>query len=436
MMPSPLAAHGHETREWDAVVVGASLAGCSTAMLLARAGARVALVERQPDPAAFKRICGHFIHPSALPALERLELMDPLLTAGAARSRLSMWSPWGWIEQPPHTTLRPAINLRREVLDPLVRQVAAGTPGVELLLGQTVDGLVWKDAGFGGVELKARDGATTTLRSRLVVGADGRASKVAELAGLTGREVAHGRFSYAAYFDERGAGDAATAHVWMMDPQWGARFPTDGGLTLYGCMPTKDRLPEFKRDLAGALRSFMAGLPNPAPVEHAEMVSPVYGKVDMPNVSRGPIGPGLALVGDAALATDPLFGVGCGWAFEGAVRLADAIAPALLGDEPLERALARYRRRHRRALALHSWLIDDYSGGRRFTAFERGLFRAAAHDDRLAERFHVFGSRGIQPEQMLPSLPRTLAVNARYALRHRRGESARRRNDPAVSRSA
>src|SRR3954471_8506155 len=88
------------SRDYDAVVVGASLAGCSTAMLLARRGARVALVERSPDPEAFKRVCGHFIQSSAVPTLERLGLLDRMEEAGAARSRIRLWTRWGLMETP------------------------------------------------------------------------------------------------------------------------------------------------------------------------------------------------------------------------------------------------------------------------------------------------------------------------------------------------
>ena len=71
--------------DFDAVVVGASLAGCATAIHLGRAGHRVALVDKRPDPAAYKRVCGHFIQSSAVPALERLGVLDELEAAGAVR---------------------------------------------------------------------------------------------------------------------------------------------------------------------------------------------------------------------------------------------------------------------------------------------------------------------------------------------------------------
>ena len=57
--------------DYDAAIVGASLAGCTAAILLGRAGARVALIEQRPDASAFKRICTHYIQSSAVPTLER-----------------------------------------------------------------------------------------------------------------------------------------------------------------------------------------------------------------------------------------------------------------------------------------------------------------------------------------------------------------------------
>src|SRR4051794_9567333 len=89
---------GMNGTDHDVVVVGASLAGCTTAIFLAREGARVALVERRPDPDAFKRVCGHFIQSSAVPTLERLGLLDVMEQAGAARSRPRVWTQGGTVE--------------------------------------------------------------------------------------------------------------------------------------------------------------------------------------------------------------------------------------------------------------------------------------------------------------------------------------------------
>src|SRR5947209_13978183 len=266
-------------REYDAVVVGASLAGCSTAMLLARAGSRVALVERSPDPDAFKRMCSHFIQSSAVPTLERLGLLGPMERAGATRSRMRLWTPWGRIHIDDSSRLPRAVNLRREKLDPMLRRMAGDTPGVELMLGEAAVGVVRDGARVRGVEVRDRGGRALTLRGRLVVGADGRDSALGKLAGVRTRTRGHGRFAYGAYFEGPPPAGAPDGTVWMLDPQWAAAFPTDDGLTFYGCMGTKDRLPEFRRDLEGTFTRFMTSLPDAPPIDASRRVGAIIGKL-------------------------------------------------------------------------------------------------------------------------------------------------------------
>ncbi len=154
----------------------------------------------------------------------------------------------------------------------------------------------------------------------------------------------------------------------MLDPNWAAVFPTDGGLTFYAAMPTIDQLPRFKEDPERALRETHEALPDGPPIREGRRVGPVNGKIDMTNRIREQVMPGLALVGDAALAIDPLWGVGCGWALQSAEWLADSVTPALLRAEPLDAGLARYRKRHRRGLAGHTFLMKDYATGRKLNA--------------------------------------------------------------------
>lgn len=405
--------------DYDAVIVGASLAGCATAIALGRAGASVALVEKQPDPAAFKRMCSHFIQASAVPALERLDLLEPIIEAGGLRSRMRAWTPWGWIEAAP-SRAREAVNLRRELLDPLLRETAVATPGVELILGRTAERLVREGETVRGVVVRDREGEEASLRAQLVVGADGRDSRIAELAAVKTKVSPHGRFAYGGYFDGPLAVADGASSIWMLDPNWAAAFPTDSGLTFYAAMPTKDRLAEFRQDPEGALVSFVGGIPAAPPIRDSRLVSPVLGKIEMPNKVRVPVAPGLALVGDAAMAVDPLFGVGCGWAFQSAEWLSESVAPALRGDGSLRSGLERYRRRHRRGLRGHAAIINEYASGRKMRPGERLIFSAAARDQRLAESFEAFGTRSIGPARFFASaMPRSIAVNVRHALASR-----------------
>jgi menaquinone-9 beta-reductase len=405
--------------DYDAVIVGASLAGCTTAIALGRSGARVALVEKQPDPAAFKRMCSHFIQASAVPALDRLGLLEPFVEAGGVHTTMRAWTPWGWI-QTPAAEAREGVNLRRELLDPMVREAAVATPGVELMLGRSAERLLREGDTVRGVVVRDPEGAERTLNAQLVVGADGRDSRIAELGAIKTKTSRHGRFAYGAYFDGPPAAADGASSIWMLDPNWAAAFPTDSGLTFYAAMPTKNRLSEFRRDPEGALISFVGNVPEAPPIRVSRLASPVLGKIEMPNKVRVPVAPGLALVGDAAMAVDPLFGVGCGWAFQSGEWLAQSVAPALAGEEPLHAGLARYRRQHRRALGGHASMINEYASGRKMHPGERLIFSAAARNPRMAERFEAFGTRSLGPVRFFATaIPRAIAVNTRHALASR-----------------
>ena len=414
-----------KSTDYDAVIVGASLAGCTTAIMLGRAGAHVALVEKQPDPTAYKRVCSHFIQASAVPTLERLELLDPILAAGGVRSRIRIWTRWGWID-PSSYPAGYAVNLRRERLDPLLRELAAATPGVELVLGRTASGLLREGSAIAGISVRDPAGEEAELRGRLVVGADGRDSRIAELAGVAEKTLPHGRFAYGAYFEGPWPAGAPDSTVWFLNPHWAAAFPTDDDLVFYAAMPTKERLPEFKRDPDAALLSFLAELPDAPPIRAERRVGATIGKLEMPNRVRRPVAPGLALVGDAALATDPLFGVGCGWAIQSAEWLADCVGPALRGKESLESGLTRYRRRHAHELRGHAYFIHDYATGRRLRPSERMMFAAATRDPKVATAVEAVATRRAKPIRTVAKVvPRAISVNVRHALDRRSRADAR-----------
>jgi 2-polyprenyl-6-methoxyphenol hydroxylase-like FAD-dependent oxidoreductase len=420
----PAARHASPSGErYDAVVVGASLAGCATAIMLGRAGARVALVEQRPEARAYKKICSHYIQSSAVATLERLELMEPMLQAGAVRSRVRIHSPWGWIEPPVKSAVPSGVNLRREVLDPLIRETAAGTPGVDLMLGYAFIELLRDGERVCGALARNTAGEELRVDAPLLVGADGRGSRVAKLAGVESKTVRHGRVAYGGYFEGPPPAGSPDASFWLLDPDMAAAFPTDSGLTFYAAMPVKEHAEAFRSDPAAALVAMLDGLPDGPPIAASRLVQPAQGKLDMTNVAHTPSGPGMALVGDAALAIDPLWGVGCGWALQSAEWLADSVAPALVqpsrpaGSQALARGLKRYRRRHALALRGHATMIYGYAGGRKFDPAERLLFSAAAYDEGVARVMEAFGTRNIGPTRMiLTGAPRALAVHARRSL--------------------
>src|SRR5207244_11491152 len=133
-----------------------------------------------------------------------------------------------------------------------------------------------------------------------------------------------------------------------------------------------------------AYRPMVAALPDAPDVAGAEGASKLIGKLEVPSVMRRAARAGAAFVGDAAMASDPSFGVGCGWAFQSAEWLVDHTGTALLDHGDLDRALDRYRRAFRRRLGLEHWLTADMSSGRMPRWNERSAFRAATVDPFVA----------------------------------------------------
>ncbi|MEU3726777.1 NAD(P)/FAD-dependent oxidoreductase, partial [Streptomyces sp. NPDC031705] len=333
----------------DVVISGASLAGSAAAILLARRGVRVALLERRSDPEAYKVLCTHSLTANAYPVLDELGLVPALEEAGAVRNTARWWTRWGWIEPraaPAGPELPYAYNIRRATLDPLIRSRAAQTPGVDLLPGHRVTGLVREAGRTVGVRVSTPRGERE-IRARLVVGADGRDSAVARSAALPARRYENTRFGYLAHF--RGLPlHGGIGQAWFLEPDMAYAFPNDDGVTVLAVLPDKQRLPAFREDLEGSFLDFVRALPEAPPIDSAERISKIIGTVDYPLLSREPTAPGVALIGDAALTGDPLWGVGCGWALQSAHWLAEAVAPAAAGRGDLDRALAAYARTHRR----------------------------------------------------------------------------------------
>ena len=394
---------------YDAVIVGASTAGCTAARLFAQRGARVALIERRPAMDAHKTVCTHFIQSSARPTIEKLGLAPLIEARGAVDNCIDVWTrDSGWVmadsEAAPH-----GYNVTRRTLDPILRELAAETPGVDLLAGWTAVGLLGNGRP-AGVAVEDRAHERREIRARLVVAADGRDSSVARWARRPGRVKPHRRFFYWAYWRDV-LPATQRSKMWLLDPDAAYTFPNEDGLTVVLVAPHDQRLPEFRADRDAAYRRMVNSLPDGPDLSRATQESKLLGKLELPNVYRPAAGPGIAFVGDAALAADPLWGIGCGWAFQSADWLVEETAGALTPGGDLDAALRRYRRVHRRRLLPHHLMVSDYAGGRPLNGVERSLYRAAARDRVVRRAFEEIGSRRRSPARMLD--PRVIVRLAR-----------------------
>ncbi|MFC4376039.1 NAD(P)/FAD-dependent oxidoreductase [Nocardia halotolerans] len=375
--------------DYDVVVVGAGPAGSAAAILLGRAGLRVALMEAHRDPGTYKRLCTSSIRSSALPTMQRIGLDKLIEQAGGVPSHDGYLTPYGWLRTP-RTKDRPphGYNIRREVLDPLIRNAAAELPQVTLIMGAKVRELTRDELGrVDGVAANVL-GKERRLRARLVIGADGRHSKVADLAGLPGHRSANCRSCVFAYYRNVTVPADRTLSIWLKMPEIvsiGAM--DDGQVVLAGLLDKKQYAAA--QDKEAALLAAYANLSDVPELADAERVSDVIGYRDYPSITRRQItAPGVALIGDAAMSADPAEGAGLGWALQTAEWLSDAVARPLAAGAPgrIDAAARRYQRTHRFRLWPHQLQIIDLSRRPELSIMMRVLLSAAVHDSWVGAR--------------------------------------------------
>src|SRR4051795_12867219 len=229
----------------DVVIAGGSVAGSALAVLLGRQGVRATVLEKSPKPEHYKVVCSHFIQAGATPVLERLGLAGVMERAGAVRNGIDVYTPTGgWYSTPDGDY---GYSLRREKLDPMLREQAARTPNVEVRQGVTVTAVTRDGAGRPSrVRGRTAAGEEVAVDAPVVVGADGRGSAVARLAGVPGRVLPHGRFGYMAYYEDLPVdSENQRSLFWFRGRDVLYAFPNDDGITVLAAFLHKDGLPRF-----------------------------------------------------------------------------------------------------------------------------------------------------------------------------------------------
>lgn len=213
-------------------------------------------------------------------------------------------------------------NIQRRTLDPILRQLAADTPGVTFLAGYTVRKLAQQD---GGVELEVEP--VGIIKADLLVAADGRNSTIAKLADVKVFSSENCRFAAFRSYRNVPLRRGTCSQMWLRGPEVGYVFPNDDGVTVIAYLATKDSLDEFRVDANRALERRMALFPDCPVLAGAEPMGDALLVKDYPNLWRQPIAGNIAFIGDALMSIDPLWGVGCGFAFQAAEWLVDELAP-------------------------------------------------------------------------------------------------------------
>ncbi len=332
-------------RGYDAIVVGARCAGSPTAMLLARKGYRVLLLDKASFPS--DTMSTHHIHPPGVWALERWGLLERLEATGCppVETYSFDFGPLTLAGSPrPIGGVARGYCPRRTVLDKLLVD-AAVEAGAELREGFTVDEVLAADGTVTGIRGHAEGGTEVTEGARVVIGADGMRSL---LARTVQAEQYDERRSHSVIYYTYWSGLPVDGYEVTLRPEsrrgWGL-IPTHDGLTV---MPFGWPVEEFKAnrgDIEGNLFAAADLVPEFAErLRAAKRESKFIGSAQLPGYFRKPFGPGWVLVGDAGYHKNPITAMGINDAFRDAELVACALDDAFSGRRPYEQGMSDYQR--------------------------------------------------------------------------------------------
>ncbi|HEY7068289.1 MAG TPA: NAD(P)/FAD-dependent oxidoreductase [Chloroflexota bacterium] len=333
---------------YDAIVVGARCAGAPTAMLLARKGHRVLLVDRATFPSDV--ISTHVIHQTGVGRLKQWGLLQRLAASNCppitgVSFDLGPFALTG--SPPPADGVAEAYGPRRTVLDTILVD-AAVEAGAELRERFTVSGLLTDGSRVSGVRGRSAGGAAVAEEARIVVGADGLHSVVARsVQAPTYNAKPALTCQYYAYWS---GVSVAGMELYSRPHRLIFVVPTNDGRAAIAVAWPRGEFPAVRADIEGQFLSTLDLVPGLAVRVGAGQREERYlGTADLPAFYRKPYGPGWALAGDAGYHKDPCTGQGITDAFRDAELLAEAIDAGFSDSQPLEVALAEYERRRNAA---------------------------------------------------------------------------------------
>jgi 2-polyprenyl-6-methoxyphenol hydroxylase-like FAD-dependent oxidoreductase len=329
------------TNQYDAIVVGARCAGSPTAMLLARKGYEVLVVDRATFPS--DTVSTHLLHPPGVAAMKRWGVLDRLLATACPPidTYAFDFGPFT-ISGAPGTDEAPvAYGPRRTVLDKLLVN-AASEAGAEVREGFTVEDVVIEDGRVTGIQGHGKGGQTVTEHARVVVGADGRHSLVARaVAPQQYNEKPQLLCGYYTYWS--GLPMNGRFETYIRPDRGFAAWPTHDDLTLVvGGWPFAE-LEANRRDIEGNYLKMFEMAPDFADRIRAARREDRFVGTAVSNFFRKPYGPGWALVGDAGYNKDFITAQGMHDAFRDAELCATALDETFLGARPFEVAMEDYR---------------------------------------------------------------------------------------------
>ncbi|HEY8602010.1 MAG TPA: NAD(P)/FAD-dependent oxidoreductase [Thermomicrobiales bacterium] len=331
--------------EYDVLIIGARVAGASLALLLGQRGHRVLLVDRDHFPS--DTLSTHYMGPMVVPLLARLGVLGDVEAAGFRRlTRCRTYVGDCLFEGPVAPGGGYALAPRRDSLDMTLIEHAARHDSVTFRERTRVDGLLLEGDRVVGARLMTAGEAAREVRARVVIGADGKFSKVAEWVGAARyQEVPALRPAYYGYYRGLAALPEPTVEFFFVGERIGFVFPMQPGVDCLALELQPEDFATFRADPQATFEAHFRALPGMAVrLRGATLEGQMQGCQGIANHFRQPYGPGWALTGDAGYLKDPSTGAGIGDALNQSFWLADALDATLRGAD-WEASLGEFKRR-------------------------------------------------------------------------------------------
>jgi flavin-dependent dehydrogenase len=330
------------TKAFDAIVVGARCAGSPTAMLLAQKGYRVLLVDRATFPS--DTVSTHILHPLGVSALSRWGLLDRLVATGCPpiHTYAFDFGPFTIAGAPGTIEAPVGYCPRRTILDKLLVDAAAQS-GAEVREGFAVEEVLIEGGLVVGIRGRSKHGGSITERAKVVVGADGWRSSVAEAVGAD-RYDEKPRLLAGYYTYWSGLPMDNRFETYIRDRRGFAAVPTHDGLTMVIVGWPYTEFDDCKKDIEGNYLKTIELAPAFADRLHGAKREARFAGAAVPNYFRKPYGPGWALVGDAGYNRDFITGQGIMDAFYDAELCVAALDKAFSGAQAFDAPMRKYQR--------------------------------------------------------------------------------------------
>lgn len=323
-------------------IFGASIAGCTAAILLKKNGHEVTIFEKKTDKNAYKVLCTHFIQPIATSAIRALEIED-FFKEKSQKSLAKFYTSIGIIEPVvayagnTHHNIY-AYNMERSILDPFLKKLL-DYYNINIVLNEK-----FKKISICEKHCEVFFENIAPLKYDYIIAADGRNSTISHFLKINREESDNDRATLFAYFSNTPFDDEQNqySHFSTLNNEMGFIYPLKNNRVLLSWYFNKNQKFTYADKALCLIENMIRIFPQYS-FDQLKLIGKVYGYKNYKNIHQLPVYKRVLFVGDAAASLDPMSGVGCGFAFHSSYLLVKSLVESSNHDDFTHKYLEQYK---------------------------------------------------------------------------------------------